>query len=116
MPYTKLRCKFLAKTPVNWEQNSNLSLECLKPGALPYVDEYRVPVNRPLFHAELTPNDPPFFLSPHPKTPFFYFRIKFYIQIANFCAFRANFEKSTNFCGNFNIKFANSGLKLHFYT
>ena len=43
---------------------------------------------------------PPFLFSPHPMTPFFHFCIKFYIQ----------------YCGYFNIKFANFGLKLHFCT
>ena len=63
------------------------------------------------FWVDLTPNNPLFLQS----TPlcFFHFRIKFYIQIANFCAFCAHIEK---FCGNCNIKCPNFGLKLHFCT
>ena len=49
-----------------------------------------MPVNRPPFHADLTPND-----------PFFLFRTAL-------CAF---WEICT-FCGNFNIKLANFGLQI----
>ena len=71
----------------------------------------------PLFYANPTPNDPFFLFSPHPTTPFFFhFCITSYIKIANFCPLRAHFEKLNDFCGNFNRKFANFALKLHFCT
>ena len=62
-------------------------------GILPYVGGYQVPVNRPPFYADLTPNDPVFFLSPHPMTPFCTLVTNFYKQMANFCAFVTHFEK-----------------------
>ena len=41
-------------------------------GALPYVDGYQVPVNRPpFFTPTLHPMTPIFLFSPHPMTPFF---------------------------------------------
>ena len=50
-------------------------------GALPYIGGYQVPVNRPPFYADPTPNDP-FFDSVHTQwPPFFHFFIKFYIAI-----------------------------------
>ena len=51
------------------------------PRALPYVDQYHLPVNRPLdpfFDSNLTPNDLVF--SPHPKIPFY----KIECKISNF--------------------------------
>ena len=63
-------------------------------GALPYVGGYQVPVNRPLFYTDLTPNDPFFLFSLHPMTPFFStFVSNFYIKSANFWrALRAFWE------------------------
>ena len=86
-------------------------------GALPCVGGYQVPVNRPPFFTPILHPMTPFFYSVHTQwPPFFHFCIKFYIQIANFCALRAYFEKFNYFCGNFNRKFANFALKLHFCT
>ena len=64
---------------------------------LPYVGGYQVPVNRPLFYTDPTPNDPLFYSVHTQWPPFFHFCIKFYIKIANFCALRAHFEKFNNF-------------------
>ena len=71
------------------------------PRALPYVDQYHLPVNRPLdpfFDSNLTPNDLVF--SPHPKIPFY----KIECKISNFShAFGTfvNYQlKITNFHSN----------------
>ena len=67
----------------------------------------------PLFYADLTPNDPPSFFSPHPMTPFF--PLLYQILHTN-CKFSHAFWEIYKFCGNSNIRFANFGLKLHFCT
>ena len=65
----------------------------------------------PLYYADLTPNNPPFFFSPHPMTPFF----STFISILHTnCKFLHAFWEIYQFCGNFNKKLANLGLKLHF--
>ena len=70
----------------------------------------------PLFYTDLTPNDPPFFLSPHPMTPFFPLSYQFlHTNCKCLCASRA-FWEIYKFCSNFNIRFAKFGLKLHFCT
>ena len=68
----------------------------------------------------------PFIYSVHTQWPLFPLCIIFYMQIANFHVLRAwklqifmcfaHFEKFNNFAANFNIKFANFDLKLHFCT
>ena len=70
-----------------------------KPGvALPYVGGYQVPVNRPPFFTSILHPTTPFFYSVHTQwPPFFHFCIKFYVNIANFCALRAHFEKFNDF-------------------
>ena len=66
----------------------------------------------PLFYANHTPNDP-FFLQSTPNGPFCN---KFYIQNYKFlCALHA-FCEIWKFCGNFNMKLVNYGLKLQVYT
>ena len=62
-------------------------------GALLSVDIKCLSID-PCFYPDFTPNDPPFSFSPHPMTSFYYFHIKFYSQIANFCTLCAN-EKFT---------------------
>ena len=67
-------------------------------GALPYVGGYQVPDNRPPFIMPTLHPMTPFFHSVHTQwPPFFHFCIKFYIEIANFCALRAHFEKFNDF-------------------
>ena len=88
-------------------------------GTFPYVSGYQVPVNRPLFYADLTSNDPLFFFSLHPMTPLFssvhthwpLFPLKYQILHTN-CKFLHAlhaFREIYKFCCNF-------GLKLHFCT
>ena len=54
----------------------------------------------------------PVFSSVHTQWPTFFHFIKFYIQIVNFLAPLHVFLDIYQFCCNFNIKFANFGMKL----
>ena len=83
-------------------------------GALPYVGGYQVPVNRPPFYTNLIPNDSPFFLNPHPVTPIFLLTYQILHTNCKFLRTSHAFWKLYKFCGNFNIKFSNFGLKMHF--
>ena len=56
----------------------------------------------------------PFFLSPHPMTPFFPLLYQILQTNCKFLHAWCTFWEIYQFCGNFNIKFANFGLKLHF--
>ena len=78
------------KYPFHWKQTR---------GALPFVGGYQVPSIDSIFHADLTPN-----------TPFFHFRIKFNTN----WKYLGKFWEIYKFCSNFNIKFANLGLKITF--
>ena len=86
-------------------------------GALPYVGGCQVHFNRPhFFWADLTPNDLPFFFSPHPITPFFPLLHQILRTNCKFLHTSHAFWKIYKFCDNFNINLANFSLKLHFST
>ena len=76
-------------------------------GELPYVGGYRPSVIKPPFLRQSYNQRTPFFFSPHPMTPFLHTN-------SNFPALRAHLEKFKSFAAS-NIKFANFGLKLHFF-
>ena len=61
-----------------------------------YVGRYHLPVLRPLFYANLTPNDPVFHYSPHPMTFFFFFH-NFNVKFQIFRALRPHFKIFANF-------------------
>ena len=81
-----------------------------------YVGGYQVPVNRPPFCADLTPNYPLFPLVQTQWPPFF--PLSYQILHTNCKLSRASrsFWEMYKFCRNLNIKFANFDLKLHFWT
>ena len=70
---------------------------------LPYVGGYQVPVNRPPFLRWSHIQGPPFFLSPHPMTPFF--PLSYQILHTNCKCSRAlrAFWEIYKLCRNFNI-------------
>ena len=71
--------------------------------ALPCVGRYHLPVNRPLFDVNLTPNDPVFTHSPHSK---------FQTKISNFSRASSAFQKFINF----QLKMANFHSNLTQFT
>ena len=71
-------------------------------GALPYVGGYKMPVNRPIFYTDLSPNDP-FFPQYTPNDPFFPLSYQILQTNCKFSRASSAFEKFSNF----NIEFAN---------
>ena len=81
-------------------------------GALPYVGGYQVPVIYPPFLRRSYTQWPPFFHSIHTQWLLFFFFF-LHTNCKFLCASHA-FWEIQQFCGNFNIKFANFWMKLHF--
>ena len=79
-----------------------------------FLGGYQVPVNRPPFYTNLIPNDPPFFLNPDPMTPIFLLTYQSLHTNCKFLHTSHTFWKIYKFCGYFNIKCSNFGLKMHF--
>ena len=100
---------------LNTRKPLNISRSTYHPGGYSiYVGGYQVPVNRPPPHyADLTPNNP-LFSSVHIQWPLFPVSYQILHTNCKFSRALRSFWEICQFCSNFNVKFANFVLKLHF--